>query len=132
MIGSRFLKSARAVAIAGTAVALLAAALALAATGTALGQDTEDCDVADLGTLGSEAGSLLESQGRWTTEDCDSRFRPGSDAHTYRFHVETPGRIRIGLSSADADSYLYLMAGRRQPHHRQRRQRGPPRRPRRA
>ena len=110
MIGSRFLKSTRAVAIAGTAVALLAAALALAATGTALGQDTEDCDVADLGTLGSEAGSMLEAQGRWTTEDCDSRFRPGSDAHTYRFHVETPGRVRIGLSSADADSYLYLLA----------------------
>ncbi len=110
MIGSRFLKSTRAVAIAGTAVALLAAALALAGTSTALGQDTEDCDIADLGTLGSEAGSLLEAQGRWTTEDCDSRFRPGSDAHTYRFHVEAPGRIRIGLSSAVADSYLYLLA----------------------
>ncbi|MCY3617267.1 MAG: hypothetical protein OXG66_06310 [Acidimicrobiaceae bacterium] len=109
MIGSRFLKSTRAVAIAGTAVALLAAALALAGTSTALGQ-TEDCDVADLGTLGSEAGSLLEAQGRWTTEDCDSRFRAGSDAHTYRFHVEAPGRVRIGLSSADADSYLYLLA----------------------
>ncbi|MXW89191.1 MAG: hypothetical protein F4Z54_06630, partial [Acidimicrobiaceae bacterium] len=109
MIGSRFLKSTRAVAMAGTAVALLAAALALAGTSTALGQ-TEDCDVADLGTLGSEAGSLLEAQGRWTTEDCDSRFRAGSDAYTYRFHVEAPGRVRIGLSSADADSYLYLLA----------------------
>ena len=109
MIGSRFLKSTRAVAIAGTAVALLAAALALAGTSTALGQ-TENCEVIDLGTVGSEAGSLLEAQGRWTTEDCDSRFRAGSDAHTYRFHVEAPGRVRIGLSSADADSYLYLLA----------------------
>jgi len=50
------------------------------------------------------------AEGRWTTEDCDSRFRPGSDAHTYRFHVEAPGRVRISLSSADADSYLYLLA----------------------
>ena len=109
MIGSRFLKSTRAVVIAGAAVALLAAALALAGTSTALGQ-TENCEVTDLGTLGEEAASLLEAQGRWTTEDCDSRFRAGSDAHTYRFHVEAPGRVRIGLSSTDADSYLYLLA----------------------
>ena len=110
MIGSRFPKSTRAVAIAGTVVALLAAALALATTRTALGQDTADCEVTDLGTLGSPAGDALVAEGRWTTGDCDSRFRAGNDAHTYRFHVEAPGRIRIGLSSAEADSYLYLLA----------------------
>ena len=112
MIGSRFLKSTRAVAIAGTVVALLAAVLALATASIAVGQDiedTEDCGVTDLGTLGNEAGSLLETEGRWTTEDCDSRFRAGSDAHTYRFQIEAPGRVRIGLTSADADSYLYLL-----------------------
>ena len=108
MIGSRFLKSTRAVAIAGTAIALLAAALALTGTSTALGQ-TGDCDIIDLGTVDSETGSLLEAQGRWTTGDCDSRFRAGSDAHTYRFQIEAPGRIRVGLSSAKADSYLYLL-----------------------
>ncbi len=110
MIGSRFLKSTRAAAIAGTAVALVAAAMALAGSSTALGQDTRNCDVIDLGTLSDAAGSVLEAEGRWTTEDCDSRFRPGSDARTYRFEVGAPGRIRIGLSSATADSYLYLLA----------------------
>ena len=110
MHGGPHIKSLRALVTAGATIALLAAMLAVATAGTALGQDTEDCGVADLGTLGGEAGSVLEAQGRWTTEDCDSRFRPGSDAHTYRFHVETPGRVRIGLSSADADSYLYLLA----------------------
>ncbi len=111
MIGSRFLKSTRAVLIVGAAVALVAAALALTGTSIALGQDTAECDVTDLGTLGDSAGSVLEAEGRWTTEDCDSRFRPGSDAHTYRFHVEEAGRIRIGLMSAVADSYLYLLTG---------------------
>ncbi len=37
-------------------------------------------------------------------------LRHGSDAHTYRFEVAEAGRIRIGLTSAGADSYLYLMA----------------------
>ena len=69
----------------------------------------------DLGTLGAEAGSVLESDGRWTTEDCDSRFRAGSDAHTYRFEVVESDRVRVDLTSTDGDSYLYLLAedGRR-------------------
>ena len=107
---SLFTKPARALAAAGAVVALIASALTLAGTSTALGQDAEDCEVTDLGTLDNSTGSALEAQGRWTTEDCDSRFRAGSDAHTYRFHVEEAGRIRIGLSSAAADSYLYLLA----------------------
>ena len=107
------IKSLRTLVTAGATVVLLAATLAVATASTALGQhaeDTEDCGVTDLGTLGDEAASLLEAEGRWTTEDCDSRFRAGSDAHTYRFQIEAPGRIRIGLSSAAADSYLYLLA----------------------
>lgn len=110
---SLFPKPARALATAGAVVALIASALALAGTGTALGQQAEsaqDCEVTDLGTLGSSTGSALVAEGRWTTEDCDSRFRPGSDAHTYRFSVEEAGRIRIGLTSAVADSFLYLLA----------------------
>ena len=107
---SIFLKSARALAIAGAAVALVATALVLAGSSTALGQDTPDCEVTDLGTLGSSADSVLAAEGRWTTEDCDSRFRAGSDAHTYRFQVGATGRIRVDLSSAEADAYLYLLA----------------------
>ncbi len=103
-------KPLQALSAASVIVALVAAALALAGAGTALGQDTEDCGVTDLGTLDSSVDSVLEAQGRWTTEDCDSRFRAGSDAHTYRFHIEEAGRIRIGLSSATADSYIYLLA----------------------
>ena len=63
----------------------------------------------DLGTLDAEAGSELQADGRWTTEDCDSRFRTDSDAHTYRFEVVEGGRIRIDLTSAEGDSYLYLL-----------------------
>ena len=109
MTGSRFLKPTRALAVAGV-LALVATVLALAGSGTALGQDPETCEITDLGTLGNSAGSALEAQGRWTTEDCDSRFRPGSDAHTYRFEIAQAGRVRIGLASTGADSYLYLLA----------------------
>jgi len=95
---------------AGVAVALIAGVLTVGGSSIVLGQEAADCEVMDLGTLGSEAGSVLEAEGRWTTEDCDSRFRPGSDAHTYRFQVAEAGRIRIGLASPEADSYLYLLA----------------------
>ena len=111
MNATRSGRTARTLAALATVVALIAAALALAGASTALGQDAADCEVTDLGPLGNSPGSVLEADGRWTTEDCDSRFRPGSDARTYRFDVEEAGRIRIGLSSAEADSYLYLLAG---------------------
>ena len=68
-----------------------------------------DCEVADLGTLGDGADAELGADGRWTTEDCDSRFRTGSDAHTYSFEVAEGGRIRIDLASDEGDSYLYLL-----------------------
>ena len=92
------------------AVVMIAGALALVGSGTVWAQGNADCEVIDLGTLGAEADSKLHTDGRWTTEDCDSRFRAGSDAHTYRFEVVDGGRIRINLSSADGDPYLYLLA----------------------
>ena len=110
MYGTQFGRSVRVLAVAGATVALVATALALAGTGTALGQDTGDCEVLDLGTLGNSAGSVLEAEGRWTTEECDSRFRDNSDAHTYRFEIAEAGRVRINLTSTEADPYLYLLA----------------------
>ena len=89
------------------AIALLAGALALENAQPAAAQTTPDCEVIDLGALGNE--EALEASGSWTTEDCDSRFRIDSDAHTYRFEVPAAGRVRIELRSADADSYLYLL-----------------------
>ncbi len=102
----------RALAIAGAIAALIAVALigvALIASGpdTLLAQQDPDCLVTDLGTLTSD--TELQASGRWTTDDCDSRFRTDSDAHTFRFEVTEAGRVRINLNSADADSFLYLM-----------------------
>ena len=125
-------KPVRALVMSGAVVALAATSLALAGPSIALGQETAECEITDLGTLGSSSDSVLEAEGRWTTEDCDSRFRAGSDAHTFRFQVAEAGRVRIGLSSAEADSYLYLLAedGSRIADNDD--NGGPPRRPRRA
>ena len=95
--------------VACAAIAVIAAALALGGPGTASAQESS-CEVTDLGTLSSDAAGVLEASGRWTTEDCDSRFRAGSDAHTYRFQITQGGRVRIDLTSAEGDSYLYLLA----------------------
>ncbi len=105
----------RALMLAGVVAALALAWLALGWSGSAWAQGESSCEVIDLGTLGTEEGVELTAYGRWTTEDCDSRFRTGSDAHTYRFEVVEGGRIRIGLGSANGDSFLYLLAedGRR-------------------
>ena len=73
-------------------------------------QAESSCEAINLGTLSAETDSVLEMDGRWTTEDCDSRFRTDSDAHTYRFEVEEEGRVRIDLTSTEGDPYLYLMA----------------------
>lgn len=91
------------------AFALAAAAVGLAAPGPVLAHHPE-CEVRALGELGAGSDAPLTAGGRWTTEDCDSRFRPGSDAHTYSFEVAAGGRVRIDLGSAEADSVLYLMA----------------------
>ena len=100
---------------AGLAVtAVIAALLALAAPRAVLAEHPEPehpaCEVEALGELSAEADTPLTASGRWTTEDCDSRFRSGSDASTYSFEIGEGGRVRIELASADADSFLYLMA----------------------
>ena len=113
----------RATSVAVVAVALIAGGLILAGSGAASAEDavpvlisepaqsTSDCEIVDLGALDNTPGSSLTASGRWTTEDCDSRFRSNSDAHTYRFEIAATGRIRIDLMSPSADSYLYLLDG---------------------
>ncbi len=105
----------RALILAGAVVALALALLALGWSGSAWAQGESTCDVTDLGTLSTSADAELTSDGRWTTRGCESRFRTGSDAHSYRFEVVDGGRIRIDLGSAEGDSFLYLLAedGRR-------------------
>ena len=100
----------RALIIAGAVAALAVGLLALGWSGSAWGQESSDCEVTDLGTLDSDVSSVLQAEGRWTTEDCDSRFRTDSDAHSYRFEVVEGGRIRIDLVSQEGDSFLYLLA----------------------
>ncbi len=93
------------------AVALLVGALALEGPSILWAQEETACATIDLGALGGEAESGIEAAGSWTTEDCDSAFRSGSDAHMYRFEVVEGGRIRVDLTSVEADSYLYLLDG---------------------
>ena len=100
----------RMLAMACAAIALIAGVLALGGPRAVWSQEDSACEVNDLGTIGTEGGSELPADGRWTTEDCDSRFRTDSDAHTYSFEVVEGGRIRIDLTSAEGDSYLYLLA----------------------
>ncbi|MCY3910071.1 MAG: pre-peptidase C-terminal domain-containing protein [bacterium] len=111
----------RAAVAAGSVAALLAGALAFVGAGAASAQEPvlisaevttqeeANCDTIDLGLLDRTPGSELTASGRWTTEDCDSRFRSNSDAHTYQFEIAATGRIRVDLNSSDADSYLYLL-----------------------
>ncbi len=113
----------RALAAAGMVVALFAGGLALVGAGAASAQEPvliqaeqttqgeASCEAVDLGTLGNTPGSELRADGRWTTEDCDSRFRSNSDAHTYRFEIAATGRIRVDVMSSEADSFLYLLDG---------------------
>ncbi|MCY3925583.1 MAG: PPC domain-containing protein [bacterium] len=102
--------------LAGLAAALVGSVMAIAGPGVASGQETApgsepaDCPVTSMGTLGASTDSAVHAEGRWTTEDCDSRFRPGNDAHTFSFQVRGAGRIRIELTSTAADPYLYLLA----------------------
>ena len=98
----------RALAMACAAIALIAAVLVLDAPRPARAQTATACEAIDLGAL-TEGDGGLHASGRWTTGDCDSRFRIDSDAHSYRFRIAEGDRIRIDLASDDADSYLYLL-----------------------
>ncbi len=100
----------RILAIACMAAALVVAVLAVGGPRSVDAQEGSACPVTDLGALGVEADGGLNADGRWTTENCDSRFRTGSDAHSYRFEVVEAGRIRIDLVSGEGDSFLYLLA----------------------
>ncbi|MDE2696723.1 MAG: PPC domain-containing protein [Chloroflexota bacterium] len=91
------------------AIALFAAFAAQGAPPPALAEESA-CEVHALGALSAEPDTPLTASGRWTTEDCDSRFRSGSDAFTYSFEVAEAGRVRIDLASTEADSFLYLMS----------------------
>lgn len=90
-------------------IALVTEILGAGSISTVIAQEDPHCAVTDLGAPGTEPGNRLDFEGRWSTQDCDSRFRTDSDAHTFRFNVSTGGRIRIDLSSADGDPYLYLL-----------------------
>ena len=98
----------RALIVAGLAAALAVGLLALGWSGSALAQESA-CEMNDLGALGTEERVELAASGSWTGENCDSRFRTASDAHSYRFELVEGGRIRIDLTSADGDSFLYLL-----------------------
>ena len=63
----------------------------------------------DIGSLVSDSNSRLEAIGRWTTEDCDSRFLTDSDAHYYQFQLAEAGQVRIDLSSDEGDAYVHLL-----------------------
>ena len=99
----------RVLVVACAAIAVIAGALALGGPGAASAQESS-CQATDLGILSTEADSVLEASGRWTTEDCDSRFFTDSDAHTYRFRLAEDGQVRIDLASDEADSYVHLLA----------------------
>ena len=103
-LGMRLLATACAV------IVLIAGTLALEGPRPVAAQTATACEAIDLGTLSTEGDGEIRASGRWTTEDCDSRFLPDSDAITYRFQLAESDRIRIGLASDDADSYLYLLA----------------------
>ena len=101
---------ARSFAIACAAIALIGGLLAAGSPAASAAEPVlyDACEPIDLGALGGGTDTL-EAEGSWTGEDCDSAFRAGSDAHTYRFEVAEAGRIRIALSSDGADAYLSLM-----------------------
>ena len=91
-------------------IALAAAAVVVAVTlasGTVSAQEDPRCAPAPLGQL-SEPETGLQTSGRWSTVDCESELRPGSDAQHFEFEVSAPGRVRIDLTSESADPYLYL------------------------
>ena len=98
----------RILAVTSLAIAMVAAALVLEGPRPASAEHPDECEVIDLGELTGDAA--LAADGRWTTEDCDSRVRLDSDAVTYQFSIAEAGRVRAGLSSDDADAFLFLMA----------------------
>ncbi len=103
--------SARLLAAAALAVALMGTALVMDGPRPAAAEHPNECEVIDLGELTRDAA--LVAEGRWTTEDCDSAFLPDSDAYTYRFEVTETAWVHIDLESDEGDSFIHLMTGER-------------------
>ena len=111
VLGTRpYSVAARCVAVILILAAALAAIAILAASDSASAQDDPGCTASDLGQLSDKSAAGLQANGRWSTQDCESQFRPGSDAHNFEFEVVSGGRVRIELTSSTADPYLYLLA----------------------
>ena len=89
--------------------ALLAALQTFQGVEVALGQSDAGCEAIEIGSLGGGGDDALTSSGRWTGEDCDSRFFTNSDAHNYSFSLLEGGQVRVELSSGEGDSYLHLL-----------------------
>ena len=96
--------------VVAAALLFIAAAIVIDAPRTASADHPPECDVIDLGELPAGAEAALNTEGRWTTDGCDSRFRSDSDAFAFRFSVAEGGRLRIELTSSEADPFLYLLA----------------------
>ena len=66
------------------------------------------CRATDLGTVAG--GASVARNGGWTSS-CQSSARSGRMARFYTFSVGSTANMRIDLSSADRDSFMYLRAG---------------------
>ena len=66
------------------------------------------CRATDLGTVAG--GASVSRNGGWTSA-CQSSARSGRMARFYTFSVGSTANMRIDLSSADRDSFMYLRAG---------------------
>ena len=62
-------------------------------------------DVVDLGLL----EETLSADGVWSHFGCESAFRADRSSQRYRFQLADITRVQIDLTSAAADSYLYLL-----------------------
>lgn len=111
MLGNRRQHPSRTIRLVAPAFVIALAVVAIAvflAADNASAQEDPRCAAASLGELANpETG--LQASGSWNTRDCQSRFRPDSDAQNFEFEVGSAGRVRIDLTSASADPYLYLL-----------------------
>ena len=62
-------------------------------------------DVVELGVLEDK----LNTEAVWSHFGCESAFRPDRSSQRYRFALARAARVQIDLTSAIADSYVYLL-----------------------
>ncbi len=65
---------------------------------------TRICLTTDLGTV----GNAITRSDYWSSTDCESSRRSGSNADRYRFRIDRQSEVTIDLTAA-ADAYLYLL-----------------------